>query len=87
MNILETIIKAAQSLHTLIITYTSEKGEVTQREVEPYSFRQTKRGVRLFAYDVQKNAIRGFYVDNIQSAQITDRTYSPRWIVEIGNEV
>jgi len=86
MDVLETIIKAAQSLRTLVIVYASERGEVTQREVEPYSFRRTKRGVRLFAYDVQKNAIRGFYLDNIQSAQITDRIYSPRWIVEIGSE-
>lgn len=84
MTAAEAITQAARSLHTVVINYADEKGASSTREVEPYSWRPGKEGsVRFFAFDISKNAIRGFRMDRVSLAQITDRTYVPRWVVEL----
>lgn len=84
MSTEEAIALAAHALKTVIITYVDEKGETTTREVEPYSYRPGKDGsLRFFAYDISKGFIRGFRMDRLASATVTENSYTPRWAVEI----
>ena len=79
----DVIIEAGQNLKTLLISYTEKDGSNEGwREVEPYSFR-VKNGVEYFyAFDIQKNGIRGFIIDSINDVEITENDYVPRWDVE-----
>jgi predicted DNA-binding transcriptional regulator YafY len=85
MTAMEAIQQAARSLHTVNIQYTDAKGSGSQREVEPYSFRPGKDpgSLRFFAFDPSKNSIRGFRMDRVAVAEVTNNTYVPRWVVEI----
>ena len=83
MTAMDAISVAAQSLHTVIITYTDEKGAHTIRECEPYSLRPGKEGTtRFFAFDYLRGHIRGFRVDRIARAEVTEKPYVPKWVVE-----
>lgn len=79
----EAIAEAARNLRTVILTYVDEKGETTTREVEPYSYRPGKETARFMAFDIEKGQIRGFRLDRIVTAAVTENTYTPRWAVEI----
>lgn len=85
MTAIEAIEQAARSLHTVNIQYTDAKGAGSQREVEPYSFRPGKDpgSLRFFAYDPSKGSIRGFRMDRVAVAEVTQNTFAPRWVVEI----
>jgi hypothetical protein len=72
----------------LIITYKkTTTGEVGKYIVAPYSwrYRRLKIGLRkmLFAYDMKDKHIKGFAVEAIRNAVITDRKYKPLWKIEI----
>jgi len=57
----------------------------TIREVEPYSFRRTRAGHILFyAVKAQSREIRGYRIDRIQSARVSQRSFAPVYQVEIG---
>lgn len=75
--ILTTISNAARKQKTVSITYRDEKGNVTQRETEPY---ELKDG-RYFGHT--EKGIRGFKIDNIISAQETEHDFTPRWPIKI----
>ena len=85
-EILNTITQGAKELRVLSIIYLEKDGSNEgNRLVEPYSLRDigtSKEG--FFAFDIQKNGIRRFAVDRIQSVLITDQTFIPRnnWAVE-----
>jgi predicted DNA-binding transcriptional regulator YafY len=85
MTAMEAIQMAAHSLHTVDIQYTDAKGAASQREVEPYSFRPGKDpgSLRFMAFDPSKNSIRGFRMDRIAVAEVTENSYVPRWVVEV----
>ena len=84
MTASEAIQQAARALHTVIINYTDVKGQASTRECEPYSFRPGKEGsIRFFGFDLGKGEIRGFRMDRLSFAQVTDRTFVPRWVVEL----
>ena len=85
MTALDAIRMAASSLHTVNIQYTDAKGASSQREVEPYSLRPGKDpgSLRFFAYDPAKSSIRGFRMDRVAVAEVTENTYVPRWVVEL----
>lgn len=74
------------TLHTVRIQYTDAKGASSHREVEPYSLRPGKDpgSVRFFAFDPGRNSIRGFRMDRVSVAEVTDNTFVPRWVVELG---
>ena len=42
-----------------------------------------RAGVELRGFDMGKGEIRGFRMDRVALAKVTDRTYVPRWVVEI----
>ena len=85
-EILNTITEGARGLHVLSIEYQEKDGSNEgNRLVEPYSLRDIgteKEG--FFAFDIQKNGIRRFTVDRIQSVVITSQSFTPRnnWVVE-----
>lgn len=85
MTVAEAITQAARALHTVIIDYSDAKGQSSTRECEPYSWRPGKDAgsIRFFGFDISKNEIRGFRMDRVSLAQVTDRTFVPRWVVEI----
>lgn len=84
MTALDAIRSAASTLHTVNIQYTDAKGSYSQREVEPYSLRPGKDpgSLRFFAFDPSKGSIRGFRMDRVSVAEVTQNTYVPRWVVE-----
>lgn len=83
MDALEAITIAGRGLRTVLIGYVDAKGQTTTRECEPYSLRPGKEGsIRFFGFDIGKSAIRGFRTDRINTAQVTDNTFVPKWVVE-----
>jgi len=83
MNSLDAIRLAARSLKTIILNYTDVKGRNTVRECEPYSLRPGKDGTtRFFAFDYLRGEMRGFRMDRIAIAQVTEKAYTPRYQVE-----
>lgn len=85
MTAAEAITQAGRALHTVIINYTDVEGQATTREVEPYSWRPGKDPgtVRFFGFDINKGQIRGFRMDRVSQAQVTERTFVPKWVVEV----
>jgi predicted nucleotidyltransferase component of viral defense system len=54
------------------------------RRIEPYSLRRTKDGnIILHAYNLDKGEHRGYRVDRIQGAQVTNQTFIPRFEIEL----
>ncbi len=54
------------------------------RRVEPYSLRETKAGdILLYAVKSQTGEIRGYRVDRIESASVTNQAFRPRYLVEL----
>ncbi len=78
-EILANIVKAAMENKTVIITYKDKKGDMTERETEPYEV----RGDKYWGYCKDKNSIRQFSLLNVTNARITQNTYIPRWEVKI----
>lgn len=81
---LSTIHRAARERKTLIIEYMSKGSLVCeQREIEPFSFRPEGTTERLMAWDTEKQGVRSFLTDNIRSAHMTDRTFIPKYPIEL----
>ena len=57
------------------------------RSIEPYSLRQTRDGnVVLHAWNTDKNEHRSYRVDRMQGARVANRTFSPRYAVELNSQ-
>lgn len=77
---MDEIVNSARDLKCVRIRYRDAKQAVTERNVEPYEFKNGK----LYAYCHVKNGIRAFTVTNILSAGETNEHYNPRFPVLIG---
>lgn len=77
--VMKAIQAGARGLHTVMIQYTDSHGTSTIRETEPYELKDGK----YWAYDLDKQEIRQFTLGQIADAQVTVRTYRPRWPVKI----
>jgi len=78
---METVYFAAANRLCVDIDY---KGRV--RRVEPYSLRRTNEGNLLFyGAKADTGEIRCFRVDRIQSAAVTNQSFSPRYAIELTN--
>ena len=54
------------------------------RMIEPYSLRRSRAGhIILHAHNVDKNEHRSYRVDRIQEVRVTDRTFIPRFEIEL----
>lgn len=83
-DIIQKIIEAGKQRKTIIIDYIELNGtEEGPREVEPYSFRPKGTTEKLFAWDIVKDGIRSFFTDRIKSTKITNKTFTPRYEIEL----
>lgn len=56
----------------------------TTRLIEPYALRQSKAGnLLVYAIKVQTGEIRAYRVDRIEGVQVTDRSFAPRYAIEL----
>ena len=83
------VLKSARNLKKIRITYKKiTTGEVKKYLVAPYSwrYRNTREGLRkmLFAYDDKDGHIKGFVWRNVKKVSATEKSFSPKWKVEIG---
>ena len=54
------------------------------RRIEPYSLRRTKVGnIILHAHNLDKDEHRGYRVDRILGANVTNQTFRPRFLIEL----
>lgn len=83
-QILETIKQAARERKVLRIIYIEKDGTSEGwRHVEPYSFSGDEQERAFFAWDLSKNGIRRFALNRIDSAEITENSFVPRYTIEI----
>lgn len=84
-SILERIRFAAQSRLLVELSYVRLDGRPRQPTIEPYSLRRSQAGdVSLAGFDVQDGHIKMYRVDRIQDAYVLDRTFAPRYAIELG---
>ena len=66
------------------LDYVDMKGRRGTRTIEPYSLRQTQAGdILLHAIRVDDQQHRSYRIDHIQGASVTNRTFAPRYEVEL----
>lgn len=84
LSIHSTILQAARTHQTLVIEYLPKDSFThEQREIEPYSFRPQGTTDRLMAWDTDKQGVRSFLTENIRSACITERTFIPKYPIDL----
>jgi hypothetical protein len=79
------VVRFAAANHLCVdLDYMDEQGTVGTRMIEPYSLRRTEEGnVLLHAVRSQEQQHRSYRVDRIQGARVTQRTFTPRFAVEL----
>ena len=70
------------SLNRICVELTYQDKKAT---IEPYSFRKNKEGhILLYGCYYRTKKINSFRVEDIQSVDITDKSFTPKYVVEIG---
>jgi predicted nucleotidyltransferase component of viral defense system len=83
-SFIETIRFAAANRLRIDLQYRDLKGAVTMRTIEPYSFRRSSAGdVRLMATQEADGQPRSFLIDGILGVSVTQRTFVPRYPIEL----
>ena len=83
-SFIETIRFAAANRLCIDLQYRDIQGAVTRRTIEPYSFRRSAAGdVRLMATQEVDGAPRSFLVNGILGVSVTQRSFVPRYPVEL----
>ncbi len=83
-SFIETIRFAAANRLRIDLQYRDLKGAISTRTVEPYSFRRSAAGdVRLMATQEADGEPRSFLLDGILGVSVTQRTFVPRYLVEL----
>lgn len=85
------IIASAKKKKLLSFSYRKRNGQVRQYVVEPYSLKDTKAGKALYAFDINGNKIKCFYLvpdqtmDGILYTEVSNVDFTPRndWKIEI----
>ncbi len=81
---LEVIRFAASNRLCVELDYMDEQGRRGVRVIEPYSLRRTQAGdTVLHAVRVDNQLHRSYRVDRIRGARTTQRTFTPRYAVEL----
>lgn len=81
-SLIETIRFAAGNRLLVELEYQG-----STRRIEPYSLRQTRDGnIVLHAWNTDKNEHRSYRVDRMQGARVTDRSFTPRYAVELSSQ-
>lgn len=74
---------AATQTQTIQFQYEDEKGAITTRECEPYSWR-LKSGEVLYGHDRMRDGTRSYRTDRMSMVTITENIFIPRYPIEIG---
>lgn len=81
---IETIRFAAANRLLVELDYVDMQGNRRQRPIEPYSLRRTRDdNVILCAVNVERQESRSYRVDQIQGARILERSFVPRYAIEL----
>ena len=81
---LEKIRFAAQNRLLVELHYVKEDGQRRTPTIEPYSLRQSQAGdVSLAAFDVATGQIKTYRIDRIRGARVLERTFTPRYAIEL----
>lgn len=81
---LEIIRFSAANQLCVKLDYIDEHGRRSTRTIEPYSLRRTlDNNFILHAWNVDRDQHRSYRVDRIQGAQTTNRTFTPRYAIEL----
>jgi predicted nucleotidyltransferase component of viral defense system len=81
---LEIIRFAAGNRLCVDLDYTDNSGHRSTRVIEPYSLRQARNGnILLYAVRADDGEIRAYKIDQINGASVTNRTFIPRYQVEL----
>lgn len=81
---LEVIRFAAANRLCIELDYVDERGRRGTRVIEPYSLRRTQDdNIILHAWTIERDAHRSYRVDRIQGARTTNRSFTPRYAVEL----
>jgi predicted nucleotidyltransferase component of viral defense system len=84
MAFMEVIRFAAANRLCVELDYTNQKGERHPRLIEPYSLRRTKDGnMLLMAVEANTGQSKSYRIDQMHGARMTDRTFVPRYQVEL----
>lgn len=81
---IEVIRFAASNRLCVELDYVDEQGKRGVRTIEPYSLRRTQAGdIILHAVRVDNQQHRSYRIDRIRGARATQRTFAPRYAVEL----
>ena len=81
---IETMRFAAINRLRVDLQYRDLEGRVTTRTIEPYSLRRSQAGdIRLMATQESDGAPRSFLLSGILNLTVTQRTFSPRYPIEL----
>lgn len=84
VNIMGRIRFAAANRLLVDLDYETLQGRRSNRLIEPYSLRLSTEGnVLLYAARDDNGQVRAYRVDRIRGATVTDRTFIPRYTVEL----
>ena len=76
---LDKITEAGNNTSLIKIKYKDKKGNISTRKVEPYKI----DGDDFWAYDVAKDSIRRFKINQIKSTVSLKSKYEPRWDIQM----
>ena len=83
-SFIETIRFAAANRMCIDLDYRDEQGRRSTRVIEPYSLRRTQAGdVLLMAVRADSAQARSYRLDRIEGARAMQRTFTPRYPVEL----
>ena len=83
-SFIETIRFAAANRMCVELDYRDEQGRRSTRIIEPYSLRRTQAGdILLMAVRAESSEPRSYRMDRIVGARATERTYAPRYPIEL----
>jgi predicted nucleotidyltransferase component of viral defense system len=84
VSFIESIRFAASNRICVELDYIDDQGRRSIRIIEPYSLRRTLAGnIVLHAVRADSGLHRSYRVDRIQSARTTERTFIPRYAIEL----
>lgn len=76
-SVISTISEAARKKQKVRIRYRDKTNNVTERETEPYEFKNGRY------FGCTESGIRGFNIDSIISAEFMNETFMPKWPIKI----
>ena len=84
---LEIVRFAAANRLCVALDYKNEQGHRDTRVIEPYSLRRSSEGnVLLMAVKADTGEVRSYRADRIISAVATERSFTPRYAIELTDE-